>query len=93
MILKIKQGPVEDILDDNGRPIHVTGAIELCVQLDTHVNLEELLVCNRLAAPYIIGCCYMDRYVWAIFTLEKRIQSWSYAPIVRLALKNPPPLP
>lgn len=94
MIPQIKQGPVADILDANGPINHCHGSIDLCVQLVTHVNRDEFLLCDLLAAPYIIGCRYMDQHVRDILPLEKLIQllNWSYPPIVRRALKNSHPL-
>eukprot|EP00171_Calliarthron_tuberculosum_P022177 IDg22177t1 len=90
----IKEGPVPDIRDANKRPIQVVGAISLCVQLGTQLVMDEFLVCERLAAPVILGCTHMDRHVRAIFPMEKRIllQDGSSETIVRRPLRRPPTL-
>lgn len=51
MITLIKQGPDADIRDANDCPIPVTGAIDLCVKLCTHVNRDEFFACDRISAP------------------------------------------
>eukprot|EP00171_Calliarthron_tuberculosum_P023515 IDg23515t1 len=86
----IRLGPTCDIRDANRRPIRVTGMIPLSVHVGTHLVQEDFLVCEKLAAPYILGTPFMDRNVRSIQPPERRIQltDFSYEPIVRHKLSR-----
>eukprot|EP00171_Calliarthron_tuberculosum_P023134 IDg23134t1 len=89
----IKDGPPIDVRDANKRLIRIEGVISLSVQVGTMMVQEEFLVCDRLAAPYILGCTFLDRFVTAIFPKDKILlmNDGSSEPIVRRPLKMPPP--
>eukprot|EP00171_Calliarthron_tuberculosum_P002678 IDg2678t1 len=55
---------------------------------------EDFLVYDRLAAPYILGCTFLDRFVTAIFPKDKMLlmNDGSSETIVRKSLKTPPQL-
>eukprot|EP00171_Calliarthron_tuberculosum_P003305 IDg3305t1 len=63
----IQQGTAPDIRDANRRPLRIEGAISLCIQVGNLIVKDEFYVCDRLAAPYILGCTFLDRHVRAIF--------------------------
>ncbi len=52
----------------------------------------EFNVCERLAAPVIIGCTFMDRFVEAINPRRRQLllDDGTIIPIVRKPLQNPP---
>ena len=94
----LKQGPPPNIVDANRRPIAVNGVIHLCVQLGTRLVKLAFYVCERLAAPVVLGCDFCDRFVEAILPRKKLVEldDGTTVPITRKPAKRhpeSPPLP
>ena len=94
----IRHGPLPNVADANSNPIRMTGLVDFVVRLGIHISKTEFIVCERLAAPVIVGCDFCDRFVEAIYFRKKTIEldDGSTVPIERRPLKrspNSPPLP
>lgn len=81
----IRAGLACDIRDAGRRPIRVVGTIRFRTHIGTLLFQVDFLVCDRLAAPYILGTPFLDRTVLSIQPPEGRVQLtyFSYEPIVR----------
>ena len=95
---ELKQGPLPSIADPNNRPLDMAGSVDLIVQLGRTMAKSEFLVCERLAAPMIIGADFCDKFVEAILPRKRRVElhDGTTIPIVRKVPKGPqgaPPLP
>ena len=62
------------VFDANRNPLKVIGSVYLWVALGSYLSREKFVVCNKLAAPYILGCLYLNRNVKSIFPLERLVQ-------------------
>ena len=78
--------------DANNNPIRMKGLADLIVHLGSHLVKLEFIVCERLAAPLILGCDLMDRFVEAIYPRKKTVEmdDGTTIPITRKPLKRPP---
>ena len=95
---KIRYGPLPHITDANRRSIRTIGIISLVIQVGRYVVKDEFIVCERLAAPVILGCDLCDKYVEAIYPRKRVIElaDGTTVPIVRRPTKrlaDAPPLP
>eukprot|EP00171_Calliarthron_tuberculosum_P006908 IDg6908t1 len=86
---KIREGHIRlglscDIRDAN-RLIRVVSKISLIFHVGTKLLQDDFLICERLAAPFILGTPFMNRNVRSIQPPERRIQiaDLYYEPIVR----------
>ena len=91
----IRHGPLPNVADANNNPIRMTGLVDLVVRSGSHISKAEFIVCERLAAPVIVGCDFCDRFVEAIYPRKKTIEldDGSTVPIVRRPLKRSPKSP
>ena len=83
--------PTQDIGDANNRPLRTVGTIKMPVRLGHFVATAELIVCEKLAVPLILGADYCDRFVDAIYPRKKTVElaEFSEVPIVwRLSAKK-----
>ena len=53
-------GEIPTIADANGRPLRTSRQIPLVVRLGDHTMRCSFVVCERLAAPVILGCKFSD---------------------------------
>ena len=93
----LEPGEVPTIADANGRPLRTSGSVTLVVRLATRMKCK-FIVCERLAAPVILGCDFNDTFVEAIYPRRKVVEldDGTKVPIVRkpAARKaDAPPLP
>ena len=91
-------GAVPTIADANGRPLRTSGQIPLVVRLCNRTMKCTFIVCERLAAPVILGCEFNDRFVEAIYPRRKLVEldDGTKVPIVRKPARRAvdhPPLP
>ena len=92
---KIRKGNTPRVTDANRNPINVIGTIDLVVRLGNILVKAEFLVCERLAAPAILGCDFCDRFVEAIYPRKRvvELEDGSTIPIVRRPLRREPDAP
>ena len=95
---KLRYGPLPRITDANRNPIRAVGVISLILQVGNYVIKDDFIVCERLAAPLIVGCDLCDKYVEAIYPRRRTVElaDGSTIPIVRRPMKrhaSAPPLP
>ena len=78
---KIERTETPTILDSSQNRLNVLGSIHSCVYLSSLVTLEKFIVCNYLAAHYILDRTYMSHNFKAILQAERSIQmtNGSYA--------------
>ena len=91
----LRYGPLSNIGDANNKPLSMLGIIDLLVRLGTYLVKVDFIVCDRLAAPVILGCEYCDRFVEAIRPRKKlvELEDGSTIPITRRSLTRPPRAP
>ena len=94
-VTNIRHGPMPNVADANNNPIKMTGLVNLVVRLGTRLVRVEFIVCERLAAPMILGCDFCDRFVEAIYPRQKCIEldNGSTVSIVRRPLRRAPKAP
>lgn len=92
---QVRTGPLPDICDANGKPLSMLGAATLPVRLGNRLVKVEFIVCNKLAAPAILGCDFCDRFVEAILPRRKLVEldDGTTVPITRRVLKRPQTAP
>ena len=68
------------------------GLADFVVRLGSRLVKLEFIVCELLAAPLILGCDFMDRFVEAIYPRKKTVEmdDGTTIPITRKPLKRPP---
>ena len=78
-------GEIPTIADANGRPLRTSGQIPLVVRLGDRTMRFIFIVCERLAAPVILGCEFNDKFVEAIYPRRKVVEldDGTKIPIVR----------
>ena len=64
---QIEQAKSSTIHDASRNKLKIVGSINLWVLLGSHLCKERFIVCTELAAPYILGCIYLNQNVTAIF--------------------------
>ena len=69
----VRQGPLPSVSDVNNNPIAMSGTVRLVVRLGAYVVKLDFIVCERLAAPVILWCDYLDRFVEAIRPRQKLV--------------------
>ena len=94
----LEPGEVPTIADANGRPLRTSGSVTLAVPLATRTMKCKFIVCERLAAPVILGCDVNDKFVEAIYPRRKVVELYdgTKVPIVRKPAArraDAPPLP
>ncbi len=90
--LKLKPKPTPEVCDANKRMLNIFGVIGLIEQFGRRIVKIEFNVCERLSAPSIIGCTFMDRLFEAINPKQRRIllDDGTVVPIVWKPIDNPP---
>ena len=85
---RLRYGPLLNIGDANNNPLSMLGVISLIVRLGTFLVKLDFIVCERLAAPVILGCDFCDRFVEAIKPRKKlvELEDGTTVPIVRRPL-------
>ena len=91
-------GAIPTIADANGRTLRTSGQIPLVVRLGDRTMRCTFIVCQRLAAPVILGCEFNDKFVEAIYPRRKLVEldDGTKVPIVCKPVArdaNDPPLP
>lgn len=71
----IKHGLLPDICGAENRPLPMVGTVRLRAKLGTFVIHVELIVCQSLAAPVILGGDFFDRFIEAIRVCSKLVES------------------
>ena len=71
---QVLQANTPTIIDASRNRLKVLGSIKLWVSLGSKLSREEFIVCKSLAAPYILGCSYMNRNVEAILPSQKLLR-------------------
>ena len=68
---------------------------DLILRHDSRLFKLEFILCERLAAPFILGCDFMDRFVEAIYPRNETVEmdDGSTTPITRKLLTRPPVAP
>ena len=91
----LKQGQLPSIADANNRPLSMSGRVDLFVQLGYTRVRAEFLVCERLAAPMIIGADFCDQHVEAILPRRRTVEltDGTTIPIVRKVPRRHPKAP
>ena len=91
----IRHGPLPNIGDANNNPLYTIGTLALVVRLGRRIVKVEFIVCERLAAPVILGCDFCDRFVEAIRPRKKLVEmdDGTEVPIVRRPLRRTPKSP
>ena len=91
----IRNGPLPNVADANNNPIRMTGLVDVVVRLGSRIAKAEFILCERLAAPVIVGCDFCDLFVEAIYSRKETIEldDGSTLPIVRRPLKRSPKAP
>ena len=91
----IRNGPLPNVADANNNPIRMTGLVDVVVRLGSRIAKAEFILCERLAAPVIVGCDFCDLFVEAIYSRKETIEldDGSTLPIVRRPLKRSPKSP
>ena len=92
LVQYVTQGPLPEIRDANNRLITTLGILRLVVQINGSTNVVEFVVCDRLAAPVILGAAFCDRFVEAIYPRRKEVElvDGTVTAIVRRPLKRLP---
>ena len=78
----------------NGTPIPTLGVTKIWVKLGNYVALTEVLVCNDLPCPILLGTSFLNHHIWSISPMTQRIETASGCtlPILgRGQVKNFPP--
>lgn len=70
----IRQGPHIEICDANGRPLKICGWATLNIRLGHYHARVEFVVCERLAAPFVLGTDFCDRFVEAIRQRTRQVE-------------------
>ena len=67
------------------------GLVDLVTRLGNRIVKVEFIVCERLAAPVILGCDFCDRFVEAIFLRKPLIEmdDGTTVPITRRSFRHP----
>ena len=88
----VYQGPVPEIRDANNRIINTSGILRLVVRINGSTSVVEFVVCDRLAAPVILGAAFCDKFVEAIYPRRKEVElvDGTVTAIVRRPLKRLP---
>ena len=88
---KPRYGPLPNISDADNNPIRMIGLVDLVTRLGNRIVKVEFIVCERLAAPVILGCDFCDRFVEAIFPRKRLIEmdDGTTVPITRRSLRHP----
>ena len=73
-VTRLRYGPLPKVDDANNNPIRMKGLPDLIVRLGSRLVKLEFIVCARLAAPLILGCDFMDRFVEAIYPRKKTVE-------------------
>ena len=91
-VTRHRYGPLPNVADANNNPIRMMGLADLIVRLGSRLVKLEFIVCEHLAAPLILGCDFMDRFVEAIYPRKKTVErdDGITIPITRKPLKRPP---
>ena len=91
----LKQGQLPSIADANNRPLTMSGRVDLVVQLGYTRVRAEFLVCERLAAPMIIGADFCDQHVEAILPRRRTVEltDGTTIPMVRRVPRRHPKAP
>ena len=91
-VTRLRYGPLPNVADANNNPIRMKGLAHLLVRLGSRLVKLEFIVCDRLAAPLILGCDFMDRFVEAIYPRKKTVEmdDGTTVPITRKPLRRPP---
>ena len=81
----LEPGEIPTIADANGRPLRTCGAVTLVVRLATHTLKCKFIVCERLAAPVILGSDFNHKFVEAIYPRRKMVELYdgTKVPVVR----------
>ena len=81
----LEPGEIPTFADANGRPLRAYGTVTLVVRLATRTMKCKFIVCERLAAPVILGCDFNDKFVEAIYPRRKMVEldDGTKVPIVR----------
>ena len=68
------------------------GLADLIARLVSRLVKLLFIACERLAAPLILGCDFMDRFVEAIYPKKKNVEmnDGTTVPITRKTLRRPP---
>ena len=90
-VMRLRYGPFLNVADANNNPIRMKGLADLIVRLDSRLVKLEFIVCESLAAPLILGCDVMDRFVEAIYPRKKTVKmdDETTIPITQKPLKLP----
>lgn len=85
-IMRIKGLP--HVNDANERPINTLGILVLLVRLGYYTVKVDVFVCSTLAAPFILGCDFFDRFAESIPPRTRMIviEDGIEVPIVRRPL-------
>ena len=67
-------GGISTIADANGSPSRTSGQIPVVVRLGDRTMRCTLIVCERLAAPVILGCEFNDKFVDAIYSRRQFVE-------------------
>ena len=94
----LEPGEMPTIADANGRPLRTCGTVSLVVRLPTREMKCKFIVCERLAAPVILGGEFNDKFVEAIYPRRKmaELDDGTKIPILRKPTTrraDAPPLP
>ena len=71
---QIENSNIPAVLDENRNTLRIIGYIYLWVLLGSQITRERLYVCRNLAAPYTLGCAYLNRNVHAILPLKRQVK-------------------
>ena len=88
---KLRYGLLPNVSDANNNPIRMIGLVDLVNRLGNRIVNVEFIVCERPAAPVILGCDVCDRFVDAIFARKRLIKMYdgTTVPITRRSLRHP----
>ena len=91
-VTRLRYGPLPNVADANDNSIRMKGLAGLIVLLGARLVKLEFIVCERLAAPLILGCDFMDRFVESIYPRKKTVEmdDGTTIPITQNPLKRPP---
>ena len=74
VVTRLRYGPLPNVTSANNNPIRMKGLADSIVRLGSRLVKLDFIVCERLSAPLILGCDFMDRFAEAIYPRTKTVE-------------------